>query len=909
MGKFHQTRIFRNLLTLTLSASILGSTITLPVNANTSFSSLQPDTVRSSSTLQGFANEESATSSSSTAIESATSPENADAPAGNLDADYIDGEAVILLSEDAINQELDKNEKKLDKSLGKDIDVEATYSFEDVSMAAAVISSDNYSTAELIEQLSQSDAVAKAEPNYVFKATGATNDSYRNLQWYLQDDAHPDSDIDYDSSLNYTPTSTPVVAVVDTGVDASHPELASHIYGSNMYNSIAQTTVAFADENGHGTHIAGIIGATINNNSGITGIANAQILPVKCLNDEGEGSSQSVINAYYYLINLMQSGLNLKAINLSLGGFGSNSYILNQVITTAGQLGAITVCSSGNEATDINAKKSYPASYQNNYLISVGASSQNGSMASFSNYGQTDVDVFAPGTDIFSTASYSDFHPELSHEHVYNTFENASIDNIVIGDASGTVTLSNEQNFTLGGQNSVCWDITTVPNKHYYIAIPYTIENNINNESYLGMRFKVLQTSNQYSIAQNSLTFIDSTSASPTFDSVVNSISDELSTTSDYWIGARMAVSSKKSAKQAGTYYAILSIDAKVSASYKIYIDNLGVGSHLCKYTYESGTSMATPMVAGEIALLSSIYPNMSTEELRARVIGGVDVSANYAGKCTSSGKINIAKALSGNINPVINQAYVQNKNANILGYGFGSQAGLITLQNTTTQATCTPSILAWSDNTISVSLDNIPTGVYQVTVTRPDGSTHLFGSYLSYSDVTYVTNIALNKKSVTLAAGKQCQLSATVSPANAANKAVTYTSSNSKYATVDRNGLVTTKAAGKGHTVTITCTADDQNIIKTTCKIKITAPTKKLSLKKTQIKVKAGKKVRLKVQIKPAKASQKLRYTTSKKKYATVNKKGVVTTKKAGKGHTVRITCRATDGTKKKVVCKILLK
>ena len=868
MGKFHQTRIFRNLLTLTLSASILGSAITLPVNAN-----------------------------------------NTDTTASNLDADYIDGEAVILLSEDAINQELDKNEKKLDKSLGKDIDVEKMYQFEEADLTAAVISSDTYSTSELIAELKDSKQVAYVEPNYIFKATGATNDTYRNMQWYLQDDAYPDSDIDYDASASYATSSTPVVAVVDTGIDASHPELASRIYGSNMYNSIAQTNVAFADENGHGTHIAGIVAATINNNEGISGMANAQILPIKCLNDEGEGSSQSVINAYYYMINLMQSGLNLKAINLSLGGFGSNSYVLNQVITTAGQLGAITVCSSGNEATDINTKKSYPASYQNNYIISVGASNHNNDMASFSNYGQTDVDVFAPGTDIFSTASYNDYHPELSHEHAYDTFENTSIDNIVTGDSSGTVTLSSEQNFTEGGQNSLCWEVNTSPGKHYYIAIPYTISSNISTKAYLGLRTKVLQTSGQYSIAQNRIDFIDSISATPSADDTVNSIYNDLYGTTDYWVCSRMEVASKNAGKRAGTYYAILSIDASISASYKIYIDNLGVGSHLCKYTYESGSSMATPMVTGEVAMLASIYPDMSTEEIRARVIGGVDVNTNFSGKCTSSGKINVAKALAGNIIPVVTQTYIENKNANILGYGFGSQAGTITLQNTTTKAVYNPALVNWNDNTITASLDGIPTGVYQVTVTRPDGSTHIFGSYLTYSNVVYVTNVTLNKKTITLAAGKQCQLSATVSPSTAAYKDVTYTSSNSNYATVDRNGLVTTKAAGKGKTVTITCTAADQNIVKATCKIKIKAPTKKLLLKKKIITVKAGKKVKLKVRIKPSNAYQKLKYTSSKKKYATVTKKGVVKTKKAGKGKTVKITCRAMDGTNKKTVCKIQIK
>ena len=890
----------RTLCTLLVSALLAnssGSALHLQA-ANEHFQNLNPKSIHESADFTTSTETDSVISSDSTTPSKGT---------------YVEGEALIVLSDNAVEKKLDKNSQKLDNALGKKIDVKETYQFtsEDTNetISAAIVSSDSYSTKKLWKKLNQSDEVAIVEPNYIFQASSLANDTYNALQWYLKDDTHPENDIDYESTSQYTPQSTPVVAVVDTGIDSTHTEFTNRIFGTTMYNSITKTNESFSDNNGHGTHIAGIIAAASNNNEGITGIANAQILPIKCLDENGDGSSQSVLHAYYYMIQLMKSGVNLKAINLSLGGFGANSTVLNEVIKTAGELGAITVCSSGNEGADIDAKKSYPASYENKYLISVGASNQNNGVASFSNYGQTDVDVYAPGTNIFSTSNEDDFHPELSHEYSYETFENASADSIIVGNNSGSVSISQEENFSSEGNNSLCWDITTASGGQYYIAIPYQISSTINQNTYLGARLKIKQTSGETTISKNTLTFADSISSNTTTNNYVNDISDEMEDSSDYWYHVRMAVASKKTSKKAGTYYAVVSINATTAASYKIYIDNLGVGTQLCKYTYETGTSMATPVVTGEVALLSSIYPTMSASEIRARVIGGVDTNENYAGKCTSSGKVNFAKALSGNLNPVITDVVVQNTTLQLSGYGFGDQAGTITIYNSLNGSTLSLPPATWTNQQITASLGSLATGRYQIRITRPDSQSHLYDGYLNYTASTYVTQVSLNKSKISLIPGKTYQLQHTLQPANPTNSNVTYTSSNPEYATVTQTGLVKAKAAGKGQSVTITCTAADQNTVFATCTVTIKPPVSKLVLKKKKRTVKAGKKVTLRVTVKPAKASQKVKYTSSKKKYATVSQKGIVTTKKAGKGHRVTITCTATDGSKKKVKCVIKIK
>lgn len=171
------------------------------------------------------------------------------------------------------------------------------------------------------------------------------------------------------------------------------------------------------------------------------------------------------------------------------------------------------------------------------------------------------------------------------------------------------------------------------------------------------------------------------------------------------------------------------------------------------------------------------------------------------------------------------------------------------------------------------------------------------------------VNKITLSAESKNIAAGKKVTVKAVVKPDNAANKGLIWKSSNNKWATVNNKGVVTTKKAGAGKTVTITATAADGSNVKGTIKIKIMKnAVTKITLKAKSKKVKAGKKVTVKATVKTngSKANKKLVWKTSNKKWATVNSKGVVTTKKAGKGKTVTITATSTDGTKKSAKVKI---
>ena len=177
------------------------------------------------------------------------------------------------------------------------------------------------------------------------------------------------------------------------------------------------------------------------------------------------------------------------------------------------------------------------------------------------------------------------------------------------------------------------------------------------------------------------------------------------------------------------------------------------------------------------------------------------------------------------------------------------------------------------------------------------------------------VTKVTItNGKSLKIAAGKKVTLKTTVAPKDAANKKVKWSISkkDKKYASVSSKGVVTTKKAGAGKTVTVTATAADGSKKKSTIKISIMKnAVTKITLKANSKTVKAGKKVTVKATVKTngKKANKTLAWKSSNTKYATVNSKGVVTTKKAGKGKTVTITATATDGSGKKGTIKIKIK
>ncbi|SHL41881.1 major intracellular serine protease [Anaerocolumna jejuensis DSM 15929] len=194
-----------------------------------------------------------------------------------------------------------------------------------------------------------------------------------------------------------------VVAIIDTGCQTDHPDLAGRIIGGKNFSSdYSKNPAKYEDNNGHGTHVAGTI-AAIENNAGVVGVAPlVKLLIVKVLDKNGSGSYQNIIDGINYAVAWRGSnGEKVRVISMSLGG-PSDVTKLHNAVKNAVAKDVLVVCAAGNEG-DNNSNTneySYPAAYAES--IAVGAVDFNKKIASFSN-SNDNVDLVAPGVGILST--------------------------------------------------------------------------------------------------------------------------------------------------------------------------------------------------------------------------------------------------------------------------------------------------------------------------------------------------------------------------------------------------------------------------------------------------------------------------------------------------------------------------
>jgi len=276
--------------------------------------------------------------------------------------------------------------------------------------------------------------VAHAEIDVLLFVDWIPNDTMFTQLWGLhntgQNGGRVDADIDAPEAWDVTTGSRSIiVAVIDTGVDYNHPDLTVNmwrnpreiagngidddgngfvddIYGADFHNNDANPF----DDNGHGTHVAGTIGAAGNNSLGVIGVSpNVQIMALKFLGANGSGSTSSAIKAIDYAV-----ANGAKIINASWGGGGgAQGDALYLAIQRAQNAGVLFVAAAGNSTSNNDVYASWPANYNLANVISVAATDRNDNLASFSNYGATTVDLGAPGVAIVSTtpggnyASYS----------------------------------------------------------------------------------------------------------------------------------------------------------------------------------------------------------------------------------------------------------------------------------------------------------------------------------------------------------------------------------------------------------------------------------------------------------------------------------------------------------------------
>lgn len=253
-----------------------------------------------------------------------------------------------------------------------------------------IFKSSKLSTEELIAYFKEQWDIKFIEPHYLYMTNEESslnlipNDVlFEQYQWNIPD-------IQTLEGWNVSKGSDDIIiAVLDTGVQLNHPDLTGRLIDG--YN-VDDATSNADDDFGHGTHVAGIIGATVNNDEGVAGISwYNKILPVKVLNSSGAGSTYSVAQG---IIWATDNGA--KVINMSLGNYASADF-LHEAIKYAYDHDVVLVAASGNDNTD---RPGYPAAYPE--VFAVGATTSNKQKAAFSNFGDY-IDVVAPGDSIAST--------------------------------------------------------------------------------------------------------------------------------------------------------------------------------------------------------------------------------------------------------------------------------------------------------------------------------------------------------------------------------------------------------------------------------------------------------------------------------------------------------------------------
>ncbi|HUU75418.1 MAG TPA: S8 family serine peptidase, partial [Methanoregulaceae archaeon] len=351
---------------------------------------------------------------------------------------YVENEILVKFrDEEGLTENLkeyarDKVHKKVGGTLKKD------YKKSGQEGLHLVVVPEGVSVEEMIDEYQNDPSVEYAQPNYILSlpsspielnrpsgeipATDYPDDTYFPLQWALSNSGQEvngnigtfGADIGILQAWDVTQGNKEVIiAVIDTGVDITHPDLMDNIWmnaneipSNNLdddNNGYIDDYQGFnflemsgdpADDNGHGTHCAGTIGASGNNGIGISGVTwNARVMPLKCLNAQGYGSTADAIDSIGYASMM---GADIVSISWGCSEYDQALY---EVIS---QSPALFVCAAGNSGQDNDVYPVYPANYNCENIISVAATGQDDELAGFSNWGQYTVDIGAPGVNIIS---------------------------------------------------------------------------------------------------------------------------------------------------------------------------------------------------------------------------------------------------------------------------------------------------------------------------------------------------------------------------------------------------------------------------------------------------------------------------------------------------------------------------
>lgn len=478
-------------------------------------------------------------------------------------------------------------------------------------------------TAQLIARLKNDPDVQAVEANYLRQISAQPNDTLFSSQWSLRNAGQPvngttgtgGSDIKFVPAWALArPSATEVVVgVIDTGVAANHPDLAASIWvnpgelgGSagidddgngrvDDYNGFdfAAGNANSADSGDHGTHVAGTIAATGNNQAGIIGVNHrARIMALKVSSNGTDISTSAVIAALEYATAMKARGVNIVALNASFGGGGYSSAEVS-AIQACGGAGIILCAAAGNNAGNNDTTPLYPASYRLSNMIVVAASTQGITLAGFSNYGAATVDLAAPGVNILS--------PKPDPSSAALTIQ-------------GTSYLASPMTFS-GSTPGIIGQI-------YACGLGYP------------GNFPPGVSGNIALIQRGSLFFSEKVTNAMAAGAravvIYNNVSGNFSGT----------------LQSPGNWVPAISISQADGLAILAGLPKTGAVVATPNYQYLSGTSMATPHVSGAVAFAAMNFPGENMAQRIQRILTHVDVLPGLQNKVITNGRLNLLRTV-----------------------------------------------------------------------------------------------------------------------------------------------------------------------------------------------------------------------------------------------------------------------
>lgn len=519
---------------------------------------------------------------------------------------------------------------------------------QDKTLYIVKVSSDSYSTSELLSRLDSQAYVVNAEPDYLLHKLSVSNDALADYQWYLGNtdtfSSSTSAGIRYTDYSQPAPSKTPIVAVVDTGIDYTHEDLAGHMW-KNTHASL-QGTYGYdfgdydsdpmdTDEDGHGTHCAGVIGAVGNNSSGITGIASdVKLMALKVFNQNDNCYSSSVIAAFEYIYKAQELGENIVAVNCSWGGGNSTPASMAALIEKIGKKGSLFIFASGNDGKshDSSSQKTCPYDLDSPYTVIVGASMPDDTRATYSDYGASDVDFFSPGYHILSSVNKNVFTPSI-----YTDAKRQELCSYYSACDSSDIPLYTSDDV---GESS----LYTVD--YHGISHVQTDYFGKNTGSY-----KVSFSSSSFSTRLALYIDVTSLNLDPSevyYTSCDLGLPDKGAINWEHGNYQRSYLHFVK--KDDKTYLLLVGLEGKLSSFSSIYVDNIAISkanpdtNQFGKYNIYDGTSMAAPSATAAVALLAGAYPSDTAIQRRERLMTCVRKTDSLSSFCRTGGVLDLGK-------------------------------------------------------------------------------------------------------------------------------------------------------------------------------------------------------------------------------------------------------------------------